>query len=352
MDGHFRRILLSLGLALFTTTALAQMPPITGKPMIDTPPLLEWPYDSGTVKPNLNDPTSNTLFDMHANLSTCDVVLSSEGNYHPALRDIWPVYLAKFKDDPLQNWFYSTSPPVFMPQIQNHVLQFGNLYATCMPSVAVASKKVIDKVVAAGQNDGPPQALYQDRGDVILVKKGNPKHIRSVWDLGRPDVKLVTPNPEQEPGAFSSYVGNIYNIAANDPQPPTGKSAEKLINTIFNKAAPGKWLAGKRIHHRDEPWSVAYGKADAAVILYHLGRYTQETFPDQFDIVPLGGTVDNPQPLKGTKIGVRYIVALKGPWTPKQLKARDTLIQTLMSDTFTKILEKRGLARPAGFQPR
>jgi hypothetical protein len=68
-------------------------------------------------------------------------------------------------------------------------------------------------------------------------------------------------------------------------------------------------------------------------------------------MVPLGGTADNPQPLKGTKIGTRYIVGIKGDWTPRQLEARDILIQTLLSDAFTKILEKRGMVRPDGFVP-
>lgn len=346
--------LLLLGLSLVSITAWAAMPAITGKPVIDTPSLLQWPLDSGTLTPNLNDPAADTLFDLHAQVATCDLVLSTEGNYHMALHDIWPTFLAKFKDDPLQNWIYTTSPPVVLPQVKNHLLQFGNLTTTCMPSVAVASKRVIDKVIAAGYNDGPAIPLYQDRGDVILVKKGNPKHIHSVWDLARPDVRIVTPNPVLEPGAFMSYASNIYNIAAHDPHPEYGLTPEKLIDILFNGASgkPDKWLAGPRIHHRDVPWSIAYGKADAGVILYHLGRFTQQTFPKQFDIVPLGGTVDNPQPLPGTQIGVRYIVRLKGNWTPKQLKARETLIQTLLSNDFTQILEKRGLARPANFTPQ
>ena len=85
------------------------------------------------------------------------------------------------------------------------------------------------------------------------------------------------------------------------------------------------------------------------MILYHLGRYTKESFPDVLDIVPLGGTVDNPQPMPGTKVGVRYVVAIKGDWSPKQKVARDTLIQILLSDNFTQALERHGLRRPAGF---
>jgi hypothetical protein len=188
---------------------------------------------------------------------------------------------------------------------------------------------------------------------VILVKAGNPKHIKTVWDLGKLGVRVVTPNPQLEPGAYENYLEAIYNIAHADKNPPSGWTAEKLINVIFNGKSgdADKWLAGYHIHHRDEPWSVAYGKADAAVILYHLGRYTKESFPGLLDIVPLGGTVDSPQPLPGTKVGVRYVAAIKGEWSPKQKIARDTLIQILLSDNFTQALEYHGLHRPKGFLP-
>jgi hypothetical protein len=340
-------------LLIVTTGAFAEMRPITGKPVIDSPEMLKWPYDNGTVTPNLNDPTSNTLHDFHAEISSCDLCLSSEGNYHPALRDVWPIFLAKFKDRPLQNWFYTTSPPVALPQLDRQVVQFGNLYARCRPQVVVATGKVMKRLQEAGQTDGLPFPLYRDRGSVILVKKGNPKNINSVWDLGRKDVQYVSPNPALEPGAFDNYANTIYNIAENDPKRPGDMTPERLIDTILNGASgnPHKWLAGPRIHHRDVPWSIAYGKADAGLIMYHLGLYIQGTFPEVFDIVPLGGTIAEPQPLKGTIIGTRFVVRIKGDWTPRQIEARDKLIQTLLSDDFTKILIRRGMLRPDGFVP-
>jgi hypothetical protein len=328
----------------------AEMPKITGKPEIDAPPLLDWPADQGTLIPNLNDPTANILNDVHAGLSSCDLVLSTEGNFHPALHDIWPQFLAGFKDRPLENWLYTTSPPVSYEQLHHGVVQVGNLYATCRPSVVIASRKVMEKLMKAGYTEGPAHPLLQDRGEVILVKKGNPKGIHTVWDLGRPGVRLVTPNPELEPGAFENYAATIANIAAGDAQPPKGMSAARLVTLLFNGGSrdPYKWLAGPRIHHRDLPWSVAFGRADAAVIFYHLGLFTQQTFPHRFDLVPLGGTVADPQPLKGTVVQARYVVRIKGNWTPRQLEAREALLTTLLSADFTKILEKRGLLRPRG----
>ncbi len=353
LSGSVRLSMGIITLLFFATGGFADMTPIKGKPVIDGPALLEWPYDRGIVTPNLNDPTSNTLHDFHAEISSCDLCLSSEGNYYPALKDVWPIFLAKFKDRPLENWFYTTSPPVAVPQLDHQVVQFGNLYARCRPQVVVGTGKVMKRLEEAGYAEGTPYPLYKDRGSVILVKKGNPKNIGTVWDLGRDDVHFVSPNPELEPGAFGNYAGTIHYIADNDANPPTNMTAQKLIDTIFNGAShdPYKWLAGPRIHHRDVPWSIAYGKADAGVIMYHLGLYIRDTFPDLFDILPLGGTVADPQPLKGTIISTRFVVRIKGGWTPRQIEARERLIQTLLSKDFTEILEKRGMLRPDGFVP-
>ena len=335
----------SMGVA---SIAMAAEPPaITGKPKLDTPTLLLWPSDRGELEPNLNDPTSNVLFDFHGEVNRCDFAFSTEGNYHPALHDIWPKFLAKFAARPLQNPFYSTSPAVFTEQIKNGVLQFGNLYARCRPQVAVGSREEIEKLQDARLADGEPMPLYEDRGEVILVKKGNPKGIKTIWDLARPDVRYVSPNPEQEQGAFKSYLKTLHGIASHDPKPPAGMNADKLIDAVFNnKSKPDKWLAGARIHHRDVPWSLAYGQADAGIIIYHLARYTQQTFPEQFDIVPLGGSVADPQPLPGTHVGTRFLIRVKGEWTARQREATKVFVDTLLSNEFTAILEERGLRRP------
>jgi hypothetical protein len=73
-------------LFILTAGAFAEMRPITGKPIIDSLQLLEWPYDGRIVIPNLNDPTSNVLNDFHAGISSCELVLSSQGNLEIHMR--------------------------------------------------------------------------------------------------------------------------------------------------------------------------------------------------------------------------------------------------------------------------
>jgi len=93
-------------------------------------------------------------------------------------------------------------------------------------------------------------------------------------DLGRADVTLVTPNPKMEAGSFSNFSGSIYNIAKNDTNPPANITAEKLFDSIFNPDQSNcgssdkkcNWISGKRIMHREQPWAVNSGAADAGLI--------------------------------------------------------------------------------------
>jgi hypothetical protein len=327
-------------------TAYAGPPAITKEPVLDTVQVLSWPRDVQPTGPDLTNPTSNMLEDLHGTLGHCDLMFSSEGNYNMALKELWAKYIAAYPDDGA-NRMYTTSPPVSPGQVTQGSLQIGNYRMLCRPQVAVGNKSVMDKLRAANAFDGEPTPLYAVQGSVILVKKGNPKHIQTVWDLGRQGIRLVTPNPKLEPGAFNRYAGTIYNVAANDPHPPQGMSADKLYNTLFNGQSgdPMKWLCGVRIHHRDEPWSLAYGHADAALIMYHLAKYTVDSFPDKFEMIPIGGSVDAPKPLPGNATGETFVVKIRGDWTDKQKQAADHLYASLLSDDFTRILEKNGLMR-------
>ena len=351
------RWMLCAALVSFTTVVWGgDVPKISGSPIIITPEnLLDWPQDFPQTTPYLTEPTSNRLNDFHGVIDNCDIVLSTAGNYHMALREIWQTYLHDYaKDLDIKNWFYTTSPPISAQQVTNKVIQFGNLESHCVPQVAVGPDKLIKKLQALGVTEGEPVPILKNYGNVIFVKKGNPKHIKTVWDLGRPDITLVTPSPTLEPGSFGNFSGSIYNIADKDPHKPKGMTAEKLFNSIFNTDQNGcgakgkqcKWVAGKRIMHREQPWAVASGKADAGFIFYHLALYFSQTFPDKFEIVPLGGTADKPDPLPGNKVAVQKAIRIKGDWNEKQLKAREKLMEALAAAQNTDVLSKHGLRKP------
>lgn len=353
---NFMLWLKSLILFFIFISNIYAVPKITESPHIVTPEtLLDWPGDFEGVNPSLTEPTSNRLNDLHGQIGHCDIVLSTAGNYQMALREMWQIYLTKFaRKLDIKTWYYTTSPPISPQQILNKTVQFGNLNLNCIPQVAVGPKKLIKKLQDLNVTDGDPVKILKNYGNVIFVKKGNPKNIKSVWDLGRPDVTLVTPNPKMEAGSFGNFSGSIYNIAKNDPKPPVGMTAEKLFDSIFNSKQANcsasrkkcSWVSGKRIMHREQPWAVSSGAADAGVIFYHLALFFVRTFPDKFEIIPLGGTVNEPKPVKGNKVGVLQAIRIKGNWSTKQKMAQDKLMKAFQSGDFTKILKKHGIRRP------
>jgi len=341
-----------------TCTNAYAAPEISGKPVIVTPAdLLEWPTEV-KVTPNLTEPTANLLNDLHGEIGNCDMVLSTAGNYHMALHDLWPTYIKTYaKGLDIKTWYYTTSPPISAQQIPNETLQFGNIKLNCVPQIAVGPKKLMKKLAKLGFAKGKPVPILKNYGNVIIVKKGNPKNIKSVWDLGREDVTLVTPNPIMEAGSFGNFSGSIYNIAKNDKNPPKGMTADKLFDRIFNSDQTGcdprgnnakqcAWVSGKRIMHREQPWAVNSGNADAGFIFYHLALYFVRSFPDKFEIVSLGGNADKPDPIKGNKVGVLSAVRIKGKWNKTQKKAGEKMMEAFASSTFTEILTKHGIRRP------
>jgi len=333
------------------------MPIITGEPKIITPnELLDWPQDIPQSNPYLTEPTANRLNDLHGQIGQCDIVLSTSGSYHMALRDLWQDYFLPTYADSLEikTWYYTTSSPIPIEQIQNKSVQFGNVAGTCIPQVVVAPGRVMNQLSSLGLSDGDSIPILKDFGNVILIQKGNPKHIRSIWDLGRSDITVATPNPQAEPLVFGNFSGTIYNIAANDAKPPERLTADILFNRIFNsqnhepaeKNVKSKWVSGKRIAHREIPYLLANGYADAGIMFHHLAVYLSKTFPDKFDWVPLGGSKENPDPLAGNQVTTMMAVRIKGEWSHKQYLTSEALISSLTSEEFTKILLAHSLRRP------
>lgn len=319
------------------------VPKPTGTPTIYRPELLQWDLDRSRLNPDLSEPTSNRIYDLHLNIADCsdlDTIFSTSGNYHMALRDYWfDRFLPAHPE--IKNWYFSTSPPISPEQAQNTALSFGNVHLRCKPHLAAGPKIIMDKLRADGLSEGDPIPLLRNQGNVLLVKKGNPKNIRTIWDLARKDVKVATSNPFTEPGSFGNYAESIYRMAFLE----RGKTAaDELYQSIFG--TQGKWVTGERIHHREVPHLIAFDQADAAPIFYHLAIYFQRTFPEVFDIVPLGGTVNDPMPMPGNRVAQLYIVRIDTDLTAKQRAARESLIEGLTSASFHEILIKHRLEPP------
>jgi hypothetical protein len=256
---------------------------------------LDWPEEICTGDTryfNWSQQGSNICLDFHGDPVNARLVIFSDGNHHMALRDCLDLFARQ--NTALSGIFYATTPPgPIVTLLRQGGLRMGNLVVRVSPHVFISPPEVLDGLAADGLlvEQFP---FMQNRGNVLLIKRGNPKNISSVSDLVRDDIRLFLSNPETEKGSFTAYYNTLKAlVAGGDPQ-----------NSFpDDKIARGQVLFGKCIHHREAPQAVAEGAVDAAVVFYHLALRYIRIFPEHFAMLPMGGSVDHPEPLSGNVIG-------------------------------------------------
>ena len=388
-----KRILITtVGTCSLTAMLNAEaVPPVSGEPIIvQHLGKLAWPQDDAVTTPYLTQLAANDLNDLHGDVS-CDVIISTPGNYHMALRDAMKgrpdlgltglQEQVKARFDATVCW--STSPPVAPDQISAKDLQFKNIHVKGLPALAMGPGAVMNKLVDSGKVDAASrQPFLKNKGNVILLRADKAKKIHNVCDLGG-KTRVATPNPTLEPGSFGNFSGTIFNVA---DQNDFGCDATALFNGIFgqdlaqfdlsafdnpydidriqavftgsrgheghddhHRNTP-KWVASSRIMHRDIPYALCHNEADAGVIFYHQAKYVKETLAATgcaLEIVPMGGTAEEPQPLPGNKVGTLFIAKVQGSFPAKVLGARDLIYDFLTSSSvWTQILADHGMIDP------
>jgi len=361
------------------------VPPVTGAPIIvQHLGKLDWPQDDAVTTPYLTQLVANDINDLHGDV-TCDLIISTPGNYHMALRDamkgrddlglVGLQQQVKERFDVTVCW--STSPPIAPEQIPAEDLQFKNIHLQGRPALAMGPGAVMNTLVANGYVDAATRRPFlRNRGNAILVRADKAKKIKNVCDLGG-KTRVATPNPYLEPGSFGNFSGTIFNVA---DQNDFGCDATELFNSIFSqdlsefdlssfdnpydirrilkvfgvgeneRGNPPKWVASSRIMHRDIPYALCHDEADAGVIFYHQAIYVKRVLAEtgcNLEIVPMGGTETNPDPLPGNQVGTLHIAKVAGEFPQKVLDARDFIYDFLTSSTvWTQILADHGMDDP------
>ncbi|HUV51339.1 MAG TPA: substrate-binding domain-containing protein [Anaerolineae bacterium] len=271
--------------------------------------MLVWPEE--TIFPDREDipkwchTGSNLCLDFHGDPLTAKLVVFSDGNHHMALMETLQCF---YKNNPkVKQVFYATTPPgPVLKLLKRGSLQIGNLILSARPHVFISPPSVLDNLVNEGymQKHVP---FIQNRGNVLLIKKENPKNISGIADLARTNVRLFLSNPKTEAMSYKGYVDTIKGLAERE-----GVDLSFLSDGLSGT----KVEYGERIHHREAPQAIMDGRADVAIIYYHLAlRYTR-IFPDLFEIIPLGGTTEDPQPFPENVISSTHagIIEDGGKW--------------------------------------
>ena len=221
---------------------------------------------------------SNLCLDFHGDPLAAKLVVFSDGNHHMALEACCRAFLKHYPD--VVDIFYATTPPrVILESVLNAGLMLGNLHLNVMPQVFISPKNILDKLITENRLTSH-QAFARSRGNVLLVKKGNPKSITSIADCLRDDVRLTLSNPVTESASYEVYKKALLLSAEEQ-----GLDIQAFADLIAHDSK--RVIFGESIHHREVPQTLYANHADVAIVYYHLGlRYTR-IFPDEFEFIEI-----------------------------------------------------------------
>jgi len=221
---------------------------------------------------------SNLCLDFHGNPVTAKLVVFSDGNHHMALEACCRAFVQA--NPSVADIFYATTPPnVILQSVFQGGLILGNLQITVQPNVFISPENIVDQLVDKGLM-AKHAAFAKSRGNVLLVKKGNPKNITGVPDLLRADITLTLSNPVTEKASYDVYKQTLLGMAQEQ-----GLDISAMSGLIEKNSE--RIVFGESIHHREVPQTIFSGQADVAMVYYHLAlRYTR-IFPDDFELVEL-----------------------------------------------------------------
>lgn len=294
--------------------------------------LLNWPPELATHRDQAvarHEYNQSLRLDLHGDPLSARLVVCSDGNHHMALEETLQTF-ARINPG-VGEIFYTTTPPRIALQIAGSGgLQVGNFRLAVKPHVFISPPQVMERLAEQGRLQAHTPFM-RGRGVVLLVPAGNPKNITSIRDLLRDDVRLFLSNPETETVSYQLYTECLRRLASQQ-----GLTLAFLAHAP-GKADPAKLVYGESIHHREAPQAVADGRADAALVFYHLGLRYQRIFPGILDFVWPEGSLGNQNCDTGTiSCG---LMSQGGEWGAP-------LYQFLMSDTVTDIYRAHGLERP------
>jgi ABC-type molybdate transport system substrate-binding protein len=210
--------------------------------------------------PDAAFPCVDDALDLHGDPANADLVVFAGGNQWFAM----PAIFAAFRHDhpEVRSVFYETLPPgLLAQQLESGALQLDELQLHVLPDVFLAGRQRTLAERDAGFVGEP--AVYASNGLAILVRAGNPKHITSLADLGRPDVRVAMPNPATE--GIARQIQLAYAKAGGDA----------LVKTIMVTKKDAGTTMLTSIHHRQTPMWLLNGRADAGPVWISEALYQQ-----------------------------------------------------------------------------
>ncbi|MGC8591506.1 substrate-binding domain-containing protein [Acidithiobacillus sp.] len=269
-------------------------------------------------------PEVNNLPDFHGSIDNPQLTIFVGGNYFFAMA---PLVAAFEKEYPQLKGkiYYETLPPgILIKQMQRGgTVTIGNMTWTVKPDVYAAGLKKVESLIQEGLLQGPA-VPYVTNDLTIMIPKGNPAHIHSLQDLGKPGVRLSMPNP-----AWEGVARQIKMSLAKAGGPA-------LAHTVYDSKVKNGETILTHIHHRQTPLFLMQGLADAGVTWKSEAIFQEQA----------GHPISNiPIPAKDNTTAIYAAAVVKGAAHPKWAEA---WVNFLKSPTALQIFERYGFKPYAG----
>jgi molybdate transport system substrate-binding protein len=276
---------------------------------------IEPPWCAPPAGFNFTVPGIENVPDLHGEIINPDLVVFFAGNQFMVVSELVEAFQSTFPR--YQRIFLETLPPgILAQQIEKGSLVIGNLKITLMPDVYTAGERRIQESKPLGWFE--ETAPYAKNRLAIMIRKGNPKNIRSLKDLGRSDIRVSMPNPNWE--GIAENILNAFNQAG-------GKKLEERI--MVEKAHAGTTFL-THIHHRQTPIRIMKGESDAGPVWW-TEAYFQKMIGNPIDLVEI--------PAKDNVVGTYVAGKMKN--APRKEAGHD-FYQFLKGDKAQRIYKKYG----------
>lgn len=254
-----------------------------------------------------------------------DLVMYLAGNQFMVMDDLIKDFQKRHPD--IRSVYVETIPPGQI--LKGQILNQGeiNKQKTARNPDLYASVNLDHLRTLAGKGLMKEYMIYTHNKLEIMVGKGNPKGIKGVADLARDDVVISLPNPITE-GIAKFYVMPM--LKQNDLY-------EKLTADRSCKhcwAIPKKtWFTAR--HHRETPYRIAHGTADAGILWATEVVYAQSLGS------PVEGVALPPKDSMADQVGY----AIGGLTNGRNQTNAKRFLEYLATDAAQAIYEKHGFIR-------
>lgn len=254
--------------------------------------------------------------DLHGDINNPQLVVFFAGNQFMVVPDLIKAFKEEYPQ--YKRIFVETLPPgILLDQIREGAIVIGNMRISLKPDIFTAGEGHV-ALVQKERHLFNQTVNYARNRLAIMVYKGNPKHITSLGDLAKPDIRVSMPNPQWE--GIAKIIIRTYKKAGGDA----------LVNEIMDEKVSAGTTFLTHIHHRQTPIRIMERKSDAGPVWY-TEAFFQRMIGNPIGVVEIPAKVNTE---------VTYTAAsLKNAPHPEAAKA---FLKFLGSKTSSEIYRKFG----------